>query len=206
MNRAGFQTFSTPYSSVQVDGTGIKIQGDMKIAPGEDQGGWWSSAPGQSGGSLLIRKNAAIASKELSSKYDLFIGGDFDVTGSEGSIGTTGNIIAYVSDERVKTDFEPIENAVDRLNNIAGYKFTWNDKASVRRRGKREYGLIAQEVLKEFPEMIAKFEHSTSDIERGAFDGELYTVLYDRLVPVLVEAVKQQQKEIEELKQKFEDL
>jgi hypothetical protein len=206
VNAAGFQSFSTPYSEIKVGGSGVAILGDVKIDAGEDTGGWWTSTPGTAGGTLLVKRNAAIASNQLSSEYDLFIGGNPAVTGSQGSIGTTGNIVAYVSDERVKTDFRPIEDAVNRLNNIGGYKFKWNEKAAVRRRGKEEYGLIAQEVLKEFPEMVVNFSHSPDDIEQGALEGKLYTVLYDRLVPVLVEAVKQQQEQIDELKKKIEEL
>ena len=60
--------------------------------------------------------------------------------------------------------------------------------------------MIAQEVLKEFPETVTQFKHSPSDIKAGALDGKLYSVLYDRLVPVLIESIKEQQNQIDDLK------
>jgi len=203
MNQAGFHTMASPYSAVEVGGAGINMLGNLKIDAGADTGTWWGgSTPSTSGGTLLVKRNAAIMSDSIDSDYDLYVGGTANVenTGSLGSIAAVGNIIAYVSDERVKSDVQLIENPVERLKNIGGYTFKWNDKAAVRRRGKKEYGVIAQEVLKEFPETVTQFKHSPSDIKAGALDGKLYSVLYDRLVPVLIESIKEQQNQIDDLK------
>ena len=128
------------------------------------------------------------------------------ITGNEGNvgIGTTspGSYKLYVngtaystggwqsSDLRLKKNVENLTGVVEKLKNINGVKFDWRcdefpDKGLPEA---REIGIIAQEVEKEFPELVS-------------YDNDGYKVLaYDRFVAVLLEAIKEQQKEIEQLK------
>ncbi|MDC8001610.1 tail fiber domain-containing protein [Aequorivita todarodis] len=104
-----------------------------------------------------------------------------------GSIEYTGTI-TDVSDRRLKENFKPINNTLEALQNIKGYTYTMKNDAAK----KREYGVIAQDVQKVFPEMVSIID------DEGHFG-----VSYIQLIPVLVEAIKEQQAEIETLKGKL---
>ena len=88
------------------------------------------------------------------------------------------------SSRRWKTNIKPIEGALDKVKNFRGVYFDW--KAN----GKHDIGIIAEEVGEVIPEVVA-YEDDGKDAK--SFD-------YARLVSVLVEAIKEQQKQIEELK------
>ena len=70
--------------------------------------------------------------------------------------------------------------------------------------------MIAQDVQKVLPEVIEEYDHSKEEIKEGAFDtkknGKLLNIQYQKLVPVLVEAVKEQQKQIEDLQQQVKEI
>lgn len=85
------------------------------------------------------------------------------------------------SDIKLKKDIIPINNALSRISNINGVNFTWKDS------GLQTVGVIAQNVEEEFPELV-----STDDIK---------SVNYNGLVGVLIEAVKELQAEVSQLKE-----
>ena len=96
---------------------------------------------------------------------------------------------AYVtySDERIKKNIKPIERAMDKVKSMHGV--TYELKAG----GTQEIGLIAQEIEKIAPEVV----DAASD---------LLGIDYSRITPILIEAVKDQQKQIDDLKKQLEDL
>ena len=99
--------------------------------------------------------------------------------------GNTGTI-TDVSDIRLKDRFLPIPKAIRKLLQIKGYSYHMKEDPD----GSREYGVIAQEVEKVFPEMV-----KVVDPENGYLG-----VSYIQLVPVLVEAVRGLDAENQELK------
>jgi hypothetical protein len=112
-----------------------------------------------------------------------------------------GNIIAYYSDERLKTKVGNIENALEKVSQLSGFYYVNNELAhSVGYTDtKVQLGLSAQEVQKVLPEIVhlAPFDMDidadTKEI-KGSKSGENYlTIDYDKLVPLLVEAIKEQQ-------------
>tara|TARA_B100000073_G_C23666337_1_gene546711 strand:- start:515 stop:982 length:468 start_codon:yes stop_codon:yes gene_type:complete len=118
----------------------------------------------------------------------------FQVTGQ---IASTDNITAYYSsDISLKDNLRPIENALFKVNQIAGYEFDWNEKSHQIQQDKgHDVGLVAQEVEKVLPEVIQIRE-----------DG-IKAIAYEKVVPLLVESVKElsqkvdkQSKEIKRLK------
>ena len=114
---------------------------------------------------------------------------------SVGKIASQNDIIAFVSsDKRLKTNIKQVENPLDKLSKISGVSFEWKDGYDKRIQNKTNLGVIAQEVQKVIPEIVK---------ER---DNGMLAVKYDQLVPVLIEAVKDQQKQIDELKKKLEEL
>lgn len=101
------------------------------------------------------------------------------------------NSIAGSSDIRYKTNIRPVENALDKVKSLRGVYFNWNQKAypSKEFSDKTEIGFIAQEVEKIVPEVVYKDKSKE----------EYRSVKYDKLVALLVEAIKEQQKQIDSL-------
>jgi hypothetical protein len=91
---------------------------------------------------------------------------------------------------RWKKDIKPIECALEKVKKLRGVEFKW--KAT----GKKDIGMIAEEVGEIFPEVVA-YEKNSKYAK---------SLDYARLVAVLVEAIKEQQKEIEDLKLKVNNL
>jgi len=130
-----------------------------------------------------------------------------------GSFFSTGNITAYYSDERLKTKLGTIENALEKLMSLEGFRYVENDLAKSLGYNNTEpqLGVSAQAVQKIAPEVVslAPFDMTGDNDPNG--DGKVYsksgehylTVQYDRLVPILIEAIKEQQTQIEELKQEI---
>jgi hypothetical protein len=108
-----------------------------------------------------------------------------------GNYTATGNITAY-SDERIKENIEVIPEAINKVKQLSGYTFDRTDFIPDAETGvmpeTRQTGVIAQEVIKVLPEAVAIMD-----------DGK-YTVAYGNMVGLLIEAIKEQQVQIDELK------
>jgi hypothetical protein len=116
-------------------------------------------------------------------------GGDTVVGfGTDGTIKAKGDVVAYSSSDRqLKDNILPIENALEKVKQIGGYTFNWNDKQTIYEG--HDIGVIAQEIESVLPEVV-----TTRDTGFKA-------VKYEKIVPLLIEAIKEQQTQIEELKQ-----
>jgi len=126
-----------------------------------------------------------------------------------GDIGATGNITAYYSDERLKTKLGNISKAVDIIKSLNGFRYVNNETAKSfgYDSDKLQVGVSAQEVERVLPEIvsIAPFD-AAADSEGNIISktGENYkTVDYSKLVPVLIEAIKEQQEQIEALRKEI---
>ena len=111
--------------------------------------------------------------------------GNFTLTGA---FTATGDITAFgTSDERLKTNISVIDNALDKINKISGYTFNWNELAEDKDQTLREAGVLAQEVEEVLPEVTITRE-----------DG-YKAVRYEKLVPLLIEAIKELSEKVERL-------
>jgi len=133
----------------------------------------------KSGGSTLVRilSNGYVGIGTTSPSRKLFVYGD------------AGGTSAWYndSDRGLKKDIREIDNGLDQVLKLRGVYFTWNDTET---RGEgRQVGMIAQEVKEIVPEVVQK-------------KGDYYSIATANLVPLLVEAIKEQQKEIDTLKVK----
>ena len=110
--------------------------------------------------------------------------------GVNNTINAGGDVIAYASsDERLKDNIKPIENPLEVISQISGNTFDWNSEKQNIYNGK-DYGVIAQEIQKVMPELV------------DTRDNGYLAVKYDKIVPLLIESIKELKKEIEELKSK----
>ena len=127
-------------------------------------------------GSMTIESSTNSSSKDTGALV-ITAGG----LGVEGNIHCGGDIIAFSSsDIELKEDISPISNALDMINSLTGNTFAWKPEANIFGNQGMDTGIIAQEVEALGLPGVAK--------RRG--DGTL-GVRYDRLVPVLIEAVKE---------------
>ncbi len=107
-------------------------------------------------------------------------------SGTNGSITATGNITAFnTSDSRLKENIHPIENALNKVKQIRGVTYDWTDDYIQSQGGedgyfirKHDVGVIAQDIQKVLPEVVAEKS-----------DGHL-GVKYDKIVALLIEAIK----------------
>jgi hypothetical protein len=174
--------------------------------PGPDEGISWFGGNGwkiyespnnlttNSGGNLQFVRNT-------SRLFTLDTSGNAEFTGNLG-IGTTnptskltvqGDVLVSgvitstdyncSSDINLKENIQPIENPIDKVLNITGVSFDWKED------GRSSMGVIAQEVERVLPELV-----SGSDTK---------TVNYNGLIGLLIEVVKEQQREINTLKEKI---
>jgi hypothetical protein len=122
---------------------------------------------------------------------------------SGGNITATGNITAYASDRRLKTNITPISNALDKVMKIRGVEFDWVDnivELGFQPQSMHETGVIAQEIQAVISDAvrIAPFNKMATDI--SGVDNEYLTVDKEKIVPLLIEAIKELKAEIEMLK------
>lgn len=112
-----------------------------------------------------------------------------------GEIRATNQITAYYSDDRLKTRTGNIQNALEKVLSLDGFHYHANETAVALGydASKEEVGVSAQQVQAILPEVVVP----------APIDAQYLTVHYDRLVPLLIEAIKEQQKQIEELKAKL---
>ncbi len=123
-----------------------------------------------------------ITAGTVSASKAVIVDSNKDISGfrnisNTGTITASGDITAF-SDERLKSDIETIDNALDKVMNMRGVSYT--------KQAEKGIGVIAQEIEKVLPEVVT--------------DGEYKSVAYGNIVGVLIEAIKEQQKQIDKLK------
>ena len=144
-----------------------------------------------SAGSSGINNIIEDTSPQLGGTLDL---NTYNISGSgsiniEGGISATGDITAYYSsDERLKDNITVIGSAIDKINQIGGYEFDWNNSSE---HSGHDVGVIAQEIEKVLPEVV---------VDR---DTGYKAVRYEKIVALLIQAIKEQQLQIDELKSKL---
>jgi len=115
--------------------------------------------------------------------------GNIAPSATVGRIDASNDVVAFsTSDARFKINVTPISNALDKISQIGGYEFDWIPNQELHGFEGHDVGVIAQEIEKVLPEVIR---------ER---DSGYKAVKYEKIVPLLIEAIKEQQKQIDELK------
>ncbi len=108
-----------------------------------------------------------------------------------GALTATGDITAYFSDDRLKDRIENIPDALNKIATLNGFRYKPSKAAlALDVKNEEQVGLSAQEVNKVLPEAIAP----------APIDEQYLAVKYDKVIPLLVEAIKELKSEIEELK------
>jgi hypothetical protein len=148
---------------------------------------------------IIINSQSVWGAFQSASAYSASAVAIFATTGSNtfkedqvisGSIYVTGDVVAYsTSDERLKDNIKLISNPIEKVQQLRGVEFDWNVN-SMFKAGKHDYGVIAQDVEKVLPELVKETHTGYLGVD------------YDKIVGLLIEVVKEQEKRIKELENK----
>lgn len=149
---------------------------------------------------LVATGNLTVAGKSLVNNLvtnNILVDGISNFTGSFTSEGIStfkGNALVEgvvraqnfltESDRNLKENITPIENSLEKISKLNGVRYQWKNNSSV------DVGVIAQEVQEVLPEAVYKL------------DNNFLSVSYDKLIPLLIESIKELKQQIEELKAK----
>ena len=128
-----------------------------------------------------------------------------------GAFYSNSEITAYYSDSRLKTKVGTLDNAVEKVKSIETFKYVNNELANSLGFTDTDVhiGVSAQSVEAVLPEIVkhAPFDMRTGENGTESISGEWYkTVQYDKLVPLLIEAIKEQQSTIEQMRTELDEL
>jgi hypothetical protein len=130
---------------------------------------------------------------------------------ASGNLQNTGNLTAYASDKRLKYNIKPIQEALYKLNQISGVTFDWDLKECNRwgfNPPSNDVGVIAQEVQAVLPQVVKYAPFDRDPIKgEGSNSGKDYlTVQYEKLVPLLIESIKELDNKVQTLKTRLNDV
>jgi hypothetical protein len=174
-------------TEIEINATTIDVNGNLDVSGTIVGAGALTCATSITVGSAALteaelEKLDGITNGTVSASKAVVVDSNKDITGfrniaNTGTITAGGDITAF-SDERLKTDVKTIDDALDKVMNMRGVSYTKSAEKGI--------GVIAQEIEKVLPEVVT--------------DGEYKSVAYGNIVGVLIEAIKEQQKQIDELK------
>jgi hypothetical protein len=120
------------------------------------------------------------------------IGVGIDASSTTGRIDAVNDVVAFSSsDIRFKNNIIPIQNALDKVQSVGGYEFDWNGELkSEHGYDGHDIGVIAQEIEKIAPELVT------------TRDNGYKAVKYEKIVPILIEAIKELAAKVKELEKK----
>ena len=132
--------------------------------------------------------------------------GNLDVTGA---ITATGDITALTSDKRLKKNIEIIENPLEKIKVLSGFTYDWSidkcEEAGFIPKDERQIGVFAQDVQSIIPEAVKPAPFDNIDGKSKSGDNYL-TVQYEKIVPLLIECIKDQQSMIENLQGQIDEI
>ena len=106
-----------------------------------------------------------------------------------GRIDASNDVVAFsTSDIRLKDNIKTIDKALDKVNSIQGIEFDWIEKEEIHGNSGHDIGVIAQEIEKILPDVVT------------TRDNGYKAVKYEKIVPLLIEAIKDLSKQVDGLK------
>jgi hypothetical protein len=125
------------------------------------------------------------------------------ITATQTISSQTGDVIAFASDDRLKNRIVNIQGALGKVSNLNGFLYTFNDIGrSFGFDGEQHVGVSAQEIQKVLPEVI---KPAPFDLEFKTGNNYM-TVQYDKVVPLLIEAIKEETTKRQELEERIKQL
>ena len=199
-NDSGYITSFTDTDTTYTAGTGLTLVGTefRNTAPDQTVSLTGSGATSISGTYPNFTISSTDTNTDTNTTYTAgngltLTGTEFTMSGSyTGSFTASGDVTAY-SDERLKSNITTIENALDKVKAMRGVMFDKTDSLTSELR--QSTGVIAQETEQVLPEVVHNDENTGYK-----------SVAYGNIVGVLIEAIKEQQLQIDELTEQVEFL
>ena len=182
--------FNSTDNSVASGVTGVMVKaGDAYLRTGTAA----AVATFISGQSMNISGSATTFTSTSQNSQFNSIGVGTGASGTAGEIRATNNITAYYSDDRLKTRLGSIEGALDKVKTLDTFYYEANETAqALGYEAIREVGISAQQVQAVMPETVAP----------APIDDKYLTVRYERLVPLLLAAIKELEAKVAALEAK----
>ena len=133
-------------------------------------------------------------------RIDEALGVGMTPSSTDGRIDATNDVVAYSSsDIRFKENVTPIQNALFKVQQLQGIEFDWKpltkeEKKTLHDNEGHDVGVIAQEVEKVLPEVVQTRESGYKAVK------------YEKMIPLLIEGIKEQQEQIDKLKKEIKEL
>jgi hypothetical protein len=156
---------------------------------------------------LVLDPSGNVGINTTSPSYKLDVVGDTRITSgslgvgvapnaTDGRIDASNDIVAYqTSDQRLKENVTPIENALEKVKSLTGVEFDWiEEHKHIHGYEGHDTGIIAQQVQAVMPTAVR------------TNDSGYLSVRYEKMIALLIEGMKEQQNQIDELKDKLDDL
>ena len=124
-----------------------------------------------------------------------------------GALSVVDNITGYASDERLKSNIRPLENALEKVCAVRGVQFTWRDDGPQPMKGP-DVGLIAQEVQKILPAAVsvAPFDADEQGKSKSGQNYLTIDITGNKLNALFVEAIKELRAQVVDLEKQVQDL
>jgi len=153
-----------------------------------------SAAPGIVSGSIQVLGSSTIHSGS-SGNYQfnsIGVGSTTVASGVDGEIRAKGDITAYYSsDIRLKENIQPIENALEKVNQISGNTYDWKEGyEEIHSHKGNDIGVIAQEIEEILPQIVTNRDNGFKAVQ------------YEKIIPLLIEAIKELSAKIKDLENK----
>ena len=138
---------------------------------------------------LLLQEGTAPGGHYTTARVDSGLSYD----SSNNDLRLLGDLVAFVSDDRVKTDKAPLDDALAKVCSLSGFTYNFNENGAELGfpTDRRHVGVSAQEVQKVLPEAVK------------TRDDDYFTVQYEKIVPLLIEAIKELSDKVSTLEDKL---
>jgi len=190
----GSVTLTNAGVTSNVAGSGISVSGATGAVTITNTGvrsiaaGTGVSVSATTGDSCTISIGQAVTTSSNVQFNSLGIG--MAASATAGRIDATNDIVAFSSsDIRFKENIKPIENAIDKIRKISGNTYDWKEENKIEHGYEgNDVGVIAQEIEAVLPQLVQTRESGYKAVK------------YDKLVALLIEGIKEQQLQIEQLR------
>jgi hypothetical protein len=196
------QVYSGVSGDITIASNGVATIGANAVVLGTDtSGNYVATIAGTTNQITVAGSGTETAAITLSTPQDIHtsatpqfasLGIGTAASGVSGEIRATGDIVAYYSsDERLKENINPIQNALEKVESISGNTYDWKEGfETIHSHKGHDLGVIAQEVQSVLPEVVTERETGYLAVD------------YVKLVPVLIEAIKELSARVKELESK----
>jgi hypothetical protein len=168
-------------------GTGGKAA-DSELLDGLDSTAFLRSNATDSASGVITFSNSTASTSTTTGAVKITGG-----LGVGGDVYVGGDVVAYASsDERLKKNIEIISKPIQKVQALKGVTWVWKDEASEAQKDTPALGVIAQDVEKVLPQLVDTRENGYKAVD------------YGKLTGLLIEAIKDQQKQIDELKSRLQ--